>query len=238
MEQTNRFIIGDLHGCYNTLLKLLEKLPKDPKLIFVGDLIDRGENSKEIIKFVRKNSHQSTLGNHEFLMIDFSKKLKSSNFSNNLFKHPWIQNGGKHTLFSYGLAKKENDEIVFIKNKQALEEFLDDAKWLESLPLYIETGKLKNNKPIIVSHGSCGDIWEYKDEKKELFEKYALWHRSPPKKDCKIFNIYGHTPNEYISTKEHYINLDSGCSYTNAENLGKLTAYSLDEDKLISVKRV
>jgi len=36
------YIIGDIHGEYQVLLKLIEKLPKDAKLIFVGDLIDKG----------------------------------------------------------------------------------------------------------------------------------------------------------------------------------------------------
>ena len=36
------YIIGDVHGHYQTLLSLVAKLPQDAKLIFVGDLIDRG----------------------------------------------------------------------------------------------------------------------------------------------------------------------------------------------------
>ena len=40
------YIIGDVHGEYQTLLALVEKLPKDAKLIFVGDLIDRGLQSR------------------------------------------------------------------------------------------------------------------------------------------------------------------------------------------------
>ncbi len=36
------YIIGDVHGEYDTLLALVDKLPKDAKLIFVGDLVDRG----------------------------------------------------------------------------------------------------------------------------------------------------------------------------------------------------
>jgi len=42
------YIIGDVHGEYQTLLALVAKLPKDTKFIFVGDLIDRGLQSREI----------------------------------------------------------------------------------------------------------------------------------------------------------------------------------------------
>lgn len=43
----NIYIISDVHGCYKTLLALIDKLPnkKDSKIVFVGDLVDRGANS-------------------------------------------------------------------------------------------------------------------------------------------------------------------------------------------------
>ena len=48
-KMQKHYIIGDIHGEYKILLKLIAKLPKDAKLIFVGDLIDRGLQSREII---------------------------------------------------------------------------------------------------------------------------------------------------------------------------------------------
>ena len=39
------YAIGDVHGEYETMIRLVEKLPKDAKLFFVGDLIDRGPDS-------------------------------------------------------------------------------------------------------------------------------------------------------------------------------------------------
>ncbi len=42
MKKQNHYIIGDIHAEYQTLLALVEKLPKDARLIFVGDLISRG----------------------------------------------------------------------------------------------------------------------------------------------------------------------------------------------------
>ncbi len=50
----NIFVIGDVHGCYHTLVKLVEKLPKKAELIFVGDLCDRGNFSRNVIDFVMK----------------------------------------------------------------------------------------------------------------------------------------------------------------------------------------
>ena len=44
------YIIGDVHGCYNTLMALIAKLPKNAKLCFVGDFIGRGPNSKDVVE--------------------------------------------------------------------------------------------------------------------------------------------------------------------------------------------
>jgi len=63
------YIIGDVHGEYQTLLALIERLPKDAKLIFVGDLIDRGLESAEVVKLVRIFGHACVMGNHENEMI-------------------------------------------------------------------------------------------------------------------------------------------------------------------------
>jgi len=100
------FVIGDVHGSYNTLLALIEKLPKDSNIFFVGDLIDRGKYSSDVIKYVRSNRYQSVLGNHEKTFIDFFKDYKSAT-SFEILKEKWetwlFYNGGKETLESYSL---------------------------------------------------------------------------------------------------------------------------------------
>ena len=73
-------VIGDVHGCFNTLKKLIRKFPKDSKLIFLGDLCNRGKYSKDVIDFVIKNNHQCLLGNHEIkLYRDFRNILLNKN---------------------------------------------------------------------------------------------------------------------------------------------------------------
>ncbi len=46
MNTINTFIIGDVNGHHDALIKLVNNLPSNTKLIFVGDLIDRGSQSK------------------------------------------------------------------------------------------------------------------------------------------------------------------------------------------------
>ena len=72
---SNHYIIGDIHGEYQKLLELIAKLPKDAKLIFVGDLIDRGLQSREIVAYIRKHKHQVVRGNHEQFMIEDGQEL-------------------------------------------------------------------------------------------------------------------------------------------------------------------
>tara|TARA_Y100000114_G_scaffold61674_1_gene56544 strand:+ start:3849 stop:4610 length:762 start_codon:yes stop_codon:yes gene_type:complete len=63
-------IVGDVHGMFNELWKLFSILVKpDDKVIFVGDLVDKGPDSARVVQFVREMSrtHDITLveGNHE-----------------------------------------------------------------------------------------------------------------------------------------------------------------------------
>lgn len=108
-------IIGDIAGEYNTLMALLDKMPEG-EVISVGDMVDRGLQSKEVIDFFMKNG-RAVLGNHEHLMLDHcqSRGFYGSDI--------WIMNGGYTTLNSYG--GHVPPEVL---------------TWIESLPLYIEIG--------------------------------------------------------------------------------------------------
>ncbi len=82
-------VIGDVHGCYSALVRLLEKLGYEPsgegyvypdnkrKLIFVGDLIDRGAEIKKTLALVKSccdfHGAQVVIGNHEFNAIAYFK---------------------------------------------------------------------------------------------------------------------------------------------------------------------
>lgn len=59
-------VIGDVHGCYDELLALLDKVKvtKDDRVVFVGDLVDRGPKPVEVVNFVRVNKYECVIGNH------------------------------------------------------------------------------------------------------------------------------------------------------------------------------
>ena len=237
------YIIGDVHGEYETLLSLVAKLPKNAEIIFVGDLIDRGAQSKEIIEFVRKNNYRSVLGNHEQLMIDYGTSFTKTypDSTNPSFLHNWYNNGGDATLFSYGLLKYDRKEgMQCIKNPEAMKQFLADIEWLKSLPLYIELPQKINNKPVVITHASCGDVWHHHDnpDGQETFKEYALWQRRDPKPESKIYNIFGHTPVEFgVEIEEHFANVDTGC-YIKKHGYNELSAFCVETQEVVNVNRV
>lgn len=119
-----RIIIGDVHGHFDGLMSLLTlaTTPTD-KLYFLGDLIDRGPKSKEVVEFVRDGGHACLLGNHEAMALGALLGDAKSYLN-------WLHNGGNQTLKEYGGIAKGID--VFTAN-------LD---WLQSLPLYLDLGDL------------------------------------------------------------------------------------------------
>jgi len=178
MSQT--YVIGDVHGEFNSLLQLHKKLPSNAQLIFVGDLIDRGRNSKEVIEFVRKHHYQCVLGNHEQMMIEYVRAFQKSypQLPSMSYYHKWIHNGGKQTLLSYDIIEidKHDGKLNCTQNDENFKQLLDDVLWLESLPLYIQLEAKKEDKPIVISHASCANVWHFKDDEKNkaIFEEYAL----------------------------------------------------------------
>ena len=100
MNGTNQavWIVGDVHGAIFTLERLLAKISKDARVIFVGDLVDKGNYSKEVFELVT-SSYETIFGNHEFLMFNYIRDaiLRGKNSM-------WNTNpayGGAKTVRSY-----------------------------------------------------------------------------------------------------------------------------------------
>ena len=96
--------IGDIHGCHRSLLELLDRLRADPladTLIFLGDYLDRGPDSRGVIEtlLILRKTYRNLIclrGNHEAMFLDFYGAGKNEEL--------FFNNGGAKTLSSYGLS--------------------------------------------------------------------------------------------------------------------------------------
>lgn len=121
--------IPDIHGRFDLFEKLWEKLGQEidlakDDLYYLGDMVDRGPQSREVIQAIRgqcaasPNNVFALRGNHEQMMMDACLRKGYDE------EYLWKINGGKNTLWSYA-------------NREDILE--DDLKWLYSLPLSIES---------------------------------------------------------------------------------------------------
>jgi diadenosine tetraphosphatase ApaH/serine/threonine PP2A family protein phosphatase len=79
MNKERTIIIGDVHGCYNELVSLLTKCnfsKKHDRLIFVGDLVDRGPYSSDVIDYVMDIEAECIMGNHDWKYVKHYKNRK------------------------------------------------------------------------------------------------------------------------------------------------------------------
>lgn len=118
-----RIIIGDVHGHYDGLMTLLEAIApdSDAQVYFLGDLIDRGPQSAQVVDFVMKSPYQCLLGNHEQMLLDVLTGRASSQI-----RQAWLYSGGYETLTSYQTITIPHHHI----------------EWIQSLPPYLDLGDI------------------------------------------------------------------------------------------------
>jgi serine/threonine protein phosphatase 1 len=211
MKNNNNLIavIGDIHGCYNTLVKLYEKITASGiKYVYsVGDLIDRGKYSKESVQFCIDKGIKPVKGNHEDMMILAVDKPDRKEYliyghSN---KDMYLYNGCDKTMLSYIKSDYEEDFDMF------REEIIKTGHfdYLKNLPMKLEIDN------IVISHAGI--------VKGEPQVKW-LWNRDIPSKIDK-FQVFGHTSREECKIAEHYACIDTGCVYGR-----KLSALIIDSN--------
>lgn len=125
-------VFSDVHGCFDEMVELYAKLEvkKEDRVIFAGDLVDRGPKVLEVLGFVRASGHEVILGNHEEKLIRYAK-------------HEVVrrETGKKNPMKAFDPVRQAEHEAIVAGG------LLD---WIKSFPLYIrfEDGGM----PWIVSH--------------------------------------------------------------------------------------
>jgi serine/threonine protein phosphatase 1 len=117
-----RIIIGDVHGYYQGLMLLLKEIAptSEDQVYFLGDLIDRGPQSAQVVNFVRENNYPCLMGNHEQMLLS----VMNNNCNSNQTLQAWLYSGGQATITSYQAAKIPQEHL----------------DWFANLPTYIDLG--------------------------------------------------------------------------------------------------
>lgn len=183
--------IGDIHGCHDQLAALLAKVKPQPsdRLVFLGDYIDRGPRSKEVVELVlslRQRCPDTIFlkGNHEAMLEDYLVRGERLQF---------LRNGGDATLASYGAAGAA--EIP-----QAHRDFFNNLR------LYYETDSF-----IFVHAGLRPGVQLAGQREQDL-----LWIREEflsSSYDWGKTVVFGHTPRTSPLITPTRIGLDTGAVY-------------------------
>lgn len=110
-------VIGDIHGQFDELVKALEFscYRTDDRLVFLGDYIDYGSKSKEVIEFLIDCKKANPLniflrGNHEDMLLNILHREIS-------FWNTWMEDAeGETFLLSYGIDKETMQKIIDCNN--------------------------------------------------------------------------------------------------------------------------
>ncbi len=215
------FAISDIHGCFKPFYELVVKvinLKKDDRLILLGDYIDRGEQSKEVIDFIidlKKSGFDVTplTGNHEQMMLE--------SFYNPDILPLWFLNNGITTLISFSTMDVRDIGLDYIK-------------FLSELEYFYESGN------ILFVHAGFNDPDQdpFADRHKMIWE-CRFSYQNPILSGKTI--IHGHRPKtidyvkRLISEKSQVIPIDTGCVYDKELGYGNLSALEISSMTLISV---
>lgn len=213
LDEKSVVVVGDIHGCAWGLRKLLtEVIHTGCQIIFVGDLIDRGEDGRSVIRIVRSicedplswgfTSATCLMGNHERMALDAYRGVDFP---------LWMQNGGRLEDFTH----------------------LCDTKgwgWLNGLPLwYLHDKKVSwgdEELKLLVTHGSVLPGVPLEDQDPDTL----YWGRKIQGYSKEHLTVHGHTickegePLEYNSPTGRVLRLDTGSYYT-----GIITAVAFRE---------
>lgn len=217
------YAIGDIHGEDERLADLHNQIARDAgdaphKIVHVGDLIDRGPTSREVVARLMRLQAEAPdriiviKGNHEELMLYAYDKEETAG----LFH--WANNGGDQTIASYEAANGRGDHW-----RQSIDR--EHIKWLRTLP----TMWRDEARGLVFVHGgidpntfpNCSDevrMWT----RSPRFFKSSKWPERRELEDIVV--VHGHTPTDDFEpdVQPRRMNIDTGVCYG-----GQLTAVVL-----------
>ena len=203
------FVVGDIHGCYDELLALVEAvgLGESDRLVAVGDLVTKGEKSREVLElFMSDARFSSVIGNHDRALLEYWK----------------------------GLRKKKELKPAQRKCAKQLKEGRERfAAYFESLPAYIDLGShvvvhagLRPGVPL--AEQSLDDLTALRTLGPDRESRQGTpWYEAY---DGELTALFGHWPAAEPRRGPRAIGLDTGCVYGH-----RLTGYVVETGEFHSV---
>jgi serine/threonine protein phosphatase 1 len=227
-----RYAISDIHGNARPFLKLLDHVDPDPEeLVIVGDLVDRGLQSWEVLEECEQLMDEGTdiiMGNHDYWMF----KVLTGQMHENIVKQDDI--GGLTTLKSLELAKQKHGEqrVLDVTNKvfNGMRPYYEDDNF-------------------IFVHAGLDPRVPYMDHQKPelLYNGCEEWRNPKLEHTFAQFVVFGHTPTwsvlkaipeddarVWTSTRARKIAIDTGAGFGRRLTMVDLQdgiAYAYDFDK-------
>jgi hypothetical protein len=208
MKKTRTIVVGDIHGCYDELMALLEKanFGKDDKVVSVGDLIAKGPKSREVLELFMTDARFSTvIGNHDLML-----------------RRRW--NGEDIEL--KGSQKEAHKELK--GEKDAYVSFFNRLPFIIDLDTHLVVHAGLRPGVELYSQ-TTGDLTRIRTlgpdrESDEGTPWYHVYHGD------KVV-LFGHWPAPEPRRGKKAIGLDTGCVYGHT-----LTAYIIETDEFVSVE--
>ncbi|MEP4037967.1 metallophosphoesterase family protein [Pseudophaeobacter sp.] len=212
------YAIGDIHGRADLLIRALEQLPPTGSIICVGDYIDRGENSAEVLRLLH-NRHdiQCLKGNHEEMLLKFLDDPANQG-------PRWLRYGGLQTLASFGVSSvaetSNSDRLLEARDALVTAMGSELINWVRALPLSFSSGN------IVVVHAAADPKTAPQDQQ----QRHLLWghpefHKT--RRQDGIWIVHGHTIVDDPTAQNGRIAIDTGAYAT-----GKLTIAEIGPDSV------
>ena len=212
------YILTDIHGNNELFRNSLKQvgLKKADRLIILGDILDRGKDSKGVLDtiFLLKESGfniECLMGNHEKMFLDATLN------TNNL--NQWLLNGGDKTLTSFLTKSIEKIPIKYIELIQSFKYFLELDNYI-----FVHAGLNMNiADPFSDLHTILWEREPFKLLNKEWLADRIIIHGHNPQSKIDIMNA--------IESRKSIICIDNG-TYLKKENYGSLCLLELEQLKL------
>lgn len=246
----NYWYIGDIHGEWRLLERLLEQIMRlEPDhILFVGDYIDRGPHSREVVDLIMQLNGEVTclMGNHEMMMLNAIEDLGFGYSPIEL----WYYNGGEATVQSFGATS-------FFNLLSAIEpRYLDFFRTLK-MSHVLELG---DHLKILGTHAGISPsvpleeqlrIKDYLELNEYLLRNHIdpgesfLWIRdgffsSPSDRWNEFLVVHGHTPTmklkRYASSdnRTDFLFLDNDLGIRKEKSTGRILSVDIDSGSAVS----